>query len=59
MENATEQYEKIKDTLPIQRGNVKARNLELPTQFCMWLSKAANGEVFRPGLAGSTAFIRA
>jgi transposase len=43
MEIAAEQYEKIKDSLPIQRGNVKLRNLEVlngilyaAEQGCKW-----------------------
>ena len=43
MEITAEQYEKIRDTLPIQRGNVKVQNLELlnailyvAEQGCKW-----------------------
>jgi transposase len=43
MEITVEQYEKIKDSLPIQRGNVKLRNLEVlnailyvAEQGCKW-----------------------
>jgi transposase len=43
MEITAEQYEKIKDTLPIQRGNVKLKNLEVlngilyvAEQGCKW-----------------------
>jgi|SRR5271157_1341357 len=43
MEITAEQYEKIKDTLPIQRGNVKLQNLEVlngilyvAEQGCKW-----------------------
>jgi transposase len=43
MEITSEQYEKIKDSLPIQRGNVKLQNLEVlnailyvAEQGCKW-----------------------
>ena len=43
MEITAEQYERIRDTLPIQRGNVKVQNLELlnailyvAEQGCKW-----------------------
>jgi hypothetical protein len=59
MEITAEQYEKIKDSLPIQRGNVILQNLEVLNPSCSLPGKAANGAGFRLGLANGTVFTRA
>ena len=59
MEITAEQYKKIKDSLPIQRGNVKLQNLEVLNAILMLPSKAANGAACRLDLATGMAYIRA
>jgi len=59
MEITAEQYERIKGSLPIQRGNVSLTNLQVLNAICMWPSKAANGAGFRPGSVTGTRSTRA
>ncbi len=60
MEITVEQYEKIKDSLPIQRGNVPLQNLEVLNAI---LFVAEHGCKWRglppPGSVNGTVFIRA
>jgi len=50
MEITEKQFEKIKDSLPIQRGNVKLQNLTVVNAILFVLNTAANGVAFPPGL---------
>ena len=59
MEITAEQYKRIQDSLPIQRGNVKLQNLQVLNAILYVASKAANGAVCRLDLATGIASIRA
>ena len=54
MEITEAQYERIKDALPVQRGNVRLSNLQVPKAVLYALSKAANGAVCRSVSAAGT-----
>jgi hypothetical protein len=58
MEITEAQYERIKDTLPVQRGNVSLSNLQALTAVLYVTERAVNGVAFRSGLGGGTRFIR-
>ena len=59
MEITAEQYKKIQDSLPIQRGNVKLQNLQVLNAILYVAEQGCNGAVFRLDLATGIAFIRA
>jgi hypothetical protein len=59
MEITAEQYEMIKDSLPIQRGNVILQNLEMLNAILFVAGQVQNGAGFRLGLANGTVFTRA
>lgn len=59
MEISREQYERIKDGLPRQRGNVSIRNLALLNALLYVLGQGANGVGCRLSLATGTRSARA
>ena len=54
MEITEEQYARIKDSLPVQRGNVSLSNLQVLNAILYVAEQAANGGGSRSGLAAGT-----
>jgi hypothetical protein len=54
MEITEEQYARIKDSLPVQRGNVNLTNLQVLNAILYVAEQGASGAGFRSGLAGGT-----
>jgi len=59
MEITEKQFEKIKDSLPIQRGNVKLQNLTVVNAILFVAEHGCKWRGLPPGLAIGTASIRA
>jgi hypothetical protein len=58
MEITETQYERIKDALPVQRGNVRLSNLQVLNAVLYVRNRAANGVVFRSASVAGTQSIR-
>jgi len=43
MEISEEQYARIKDSLPVQRGNVSLSNLQVLNAILLWRNRVASG----------------
>jgi len=54
MEITEAQYERIKDALPVQRGNVRLSNLQVLNAVLYVAEQAANGGVFRSASVAGT-----
>jgi hypothetical protein len=58
MEITEAQYERIKDALPVQRGNVRLSNLQVLNAVLYVAEQGCNGAVCRSVSAAGTRFIR-